>query len=57
MTIEDPIEIKFPEFHNPSKYYLSFAEGLKAILRQDPDVILVGEIRDKETASVALELV
>ena len=57
MTIEDPIEIKFPGISQTqvnTKLGLSFAEGLKAILRQDPDVILVGEIRDKETASVAL---
>ena len=57
MTIEDPIEIRFPGISQTqvnSKLGLGFAEGLKAILRQDPDVIMVGEIRDKETASVAL---
>ena len=57
MTIEDPIEINFPGISQTqvnSKVGLNFAEGLKAILRQDPDVIMVGEIRDKETASVAL---
>ena len=57
MTIEDPIEINFPGISQTqvnSKIGLNFAEGLKAILRQDPDVIMVGEIRDKETASVAL---
>ena len=57
MTIEDPIEIGFPSISQTqvnSKLGLNFAEGLKAILRQDPDVIMVGEIRDKETASVAL---
>ena len=57
MTIEDPIEITFPGISQTqvnNKIGLNFAEGLKAILRQDPDVIMVGEIRDKETASVAL---
>ena len=57
MTIEDPIEIRFPGISQTqvnTKLGLSFAEGLKAILRQDPDVIMIGEIRDKETASVAL---
>ncbi len=57
MTIEDPIEISFPGISQTqvnSKLGLNFAEGLKAILRQDPDVIMVGEIRDPETASVAL---
>ena len=57
MTIEDPIEIRFPGISQTqvnTKLGLGFAEGLKAILRQDPDVIMVGEIRDKETASVAL---
>ena len=57
MTIEDPIEISFPSISQTqvnSNIGLNFAEGLKAILRQDPDVIMVGEIRDKETASVAL---
>ena len=57
MTIEDPIEINFPGVSQTqvnSKIGLNFAEGLKAILRQDPDIIMVGEIRDKETASVAL---
>ena len=57
MTIEDPIEISFPGISQTqvnSKIGLNFADGLKAILRQDPDVIMVGEIRDKETASVAI---
>jgi len=57
MTIEDPIEISFPGISQTQvnlKLGLNFAEGLKAILRQDPDVIMVGEIRDPETASVAL---
>ena len=57
MTIEDPIEINFPKISQTQvnfKLGLGFADGLKAILRQDPDVIMVGEIRDAETASVAL---
>ena len=57
MTIEDPIEISFQGISQTqvnSKLGLDFADGLKAILRQDPDVIMVGEIRDTETASVAL---
>ena len=58
MTIEDPIEIKYPKITQTqvnTKIGLSFAKGLKAILRQDPDVILIGEIRDSETASVAVQ--
>ncbi len=57
MTIEDPIEYKIDGISqtqvNP-KINLSFADGLRSILRQDPDVILVGEIRDEETADIAL---
>lgn len=57
MTIEDPIEYKIDGISqtqvNP-KINLNFAEGLRSILRQDPDVILVGEIRDQETADIAL---
>ena len=57
MTIEDPIEYKIEGISqtqvNP-KIKLSFADGLRSILSQDPDVILVGEIRDEETADIAL---
>lgn len=57
ITIEDPIEYKLVGITqsqvNPEEDY-TFANGLKAILRQDPDVILVGEIRDKETANIAI---
>jgi len=58
ITIEDPIEYRFEgisqtEVH-PEKGY-DFANGLRSIVRQDPDVILVGEIRDKETAEIALQ--
>jgi twitching motility protein PilT len=61
VTIEDPIEYRFP--HNACSVITqrevrcdvrSFAEGLKYAMRQDPDIILVGEIRDQETARMAL---
>lgn len=57
MTIEDPVEYVLPGInqirvnHNTG---LDFATGLRAILRQDPDVIMVGEIRDRETAEIAV---
>jgi type II secretory ATPase GspE/PulE/Tfp pilus assembly ATPase PilB-like protein len=58
ITIEDPIEYHLEGISqtqvNPKKGY-DFANGLKAIVRQDPDVILVGEIRDFETAKIALQ--
>ncbi|MEW6744579.1 MAG: GspE/PulE family protein [Planctomycetota bacterium] len=57
VTVEDPIEYQIPLIRqcqvNP-KAGLTFAEGLRSILRQDPDVILVGEIRDLETAQIAV---
>jgi type IV pilus assembly protein PilB len=57
MTIEDPVEYEIPGVNqiqvNP-KTNLTFAEGLKSIARQDPDIILVGEIRDEETADIAV---
>jgi type IV pilus assembly protein PilB len=57
MTIEDPIEYMIPTIRqtavNP-KAGLTFANALRATLRQDPDIILVGEIRDQETAELAL---
>lgn len=56
-TIEDPVEYKIPGVNhiqvNP-KTNLTFAKGLRSIVRQDPDVILVGEIRDKETAEISV---
>ena len=56
VTIEDPIEYHYPGLNqmqvNPD-IDLTFAKGLRSILRQDPDVILVGEIRDAETAEIA----
>lgn len=58
ITIEDPIEYHLEGISqtqvNPKKGY-DFANGLRAIVRQDPDVILVGEIRDFETANIALQ--
>lgn len=58
ITLEDPIEYHLEGISqtqvNPKKGY-DFANGLRAILRQDPDVILVGEIRDLETATIALQ--
>jgi len=56
-TVEDPIEYRMPRINqtqvNP-KIGLTFASGLRALLRQDPDIIMVGEIRDNETASLAI---
>ncbi len=58
ITIEDPIEYQIDGIAqiqiNP-KIDLSFANGLRSIVRQDPDVILVGEVRDKETAEIAIQ--
>jgi len=58
ITIEDPIEYHLPGLSqmqvNPGANF-TFATGLRSILRQDPDVIMVGEIRDKETAEAALD--
>ena len=58
ITIEDPIEYDLPGISQcqvNSEIGMSFARGLRSVLRQDPDVILVGEIRDGETARVAAE--
>lgn len=58
MTIEDPVEFKLQGMAqigvNPS-IQLDFARGLRHILRQDPDVIMIGEIRDRETAEIAIQ--
>jgi general secretion pathway protein E len=57
MTVEDPIEYALDgigQMQVNAKIDLTFARGLRAILRQDPDVIMVGEIRDHETAEVAV---
>jgi type IV pilus assembly protein PilB len=58
MTIEDPVEYVFPginQIQTNDAAGISFAQGLKAILRQDPDVILVGEVRDADTARIAVQ--
>ena len=57
-TIEDPVEYVFPginQVQTNERAGLTFASGLKALLRQDPDVILVGEIRDADTARIAVQ--
>lgn len=57
MTIEDPVEYKFDgmnQVHVRSNVGLTFAAALRAFLRQDPDIIMVGEIRDQETAQICL---
>jgi general secretion pathway protein E len=58
LTIEDPIEYMLPgvgQTQVNTKVDMSFARGLRAILRQDPDVVMVGEIRDLETAEIAVQ--
>ncbi len=58
MTIEDPVEYVFHQVNQiqiSDQAGLTFATGLKSILRQDPDVILVGEVRDAETARIAVQ--
>jgi type IV pilus assembly protein PilB len=57
-TVEDPVEYLFPSLNQiqvNEQAGLTFADGLKSILRQDPDVILVGEVRDAETARIAVQ--
>jgi type II secretory ATPase GspE/PulE/Tfp pilus assembly ATPase PilB-like protein len=58
ITLEDPVEYELPGIRqtpiNP-KAGITFATGLRSILRQDPDIIMVGEIRDKETAEIAIQ--
>jgi type II secretory ATPase GspE/PulE/Tfp pilus assembly ATPase PilB-like protein len=58
ITIEDPIEYKFTDINQTqinAKAGITFASGLRTILRHDPDVVLVGEVRDKETASIVTQ--
>ena len=58
LTVEDPIEYALEGIGQTqvnNKVGLTFAKGLRAILRQDPDVVMVGEIRDKETAETAIQ--
>lgn len=58
VTVEDPVEYVLPRINqiqiNP-KAGLTFASGLRSILRQDPDIVMVGEIRDEETAKIAVQ--
>jgi type IV pilus assembly protein PilB len=57
-TIEDPVEYQLPgvnQIEAYSKIGLTFARGLRTILRSDPDVLLIGEIRDEETAEIAVQ--
>ena len=58
ITVEDPVEYQLPGINqiqvNP-KIDLTFAAGLRSILRQDPDVVMIGEIRDRETAEIAIQ--
>ncbi len=58
ITVEDPVEYQIDgigQVHVNRKVGLTFANGLRTIVRQDPDVILVGEIRDRETAEIAIQ--
>jgi general secretion pathway protein E len=58
ITVEDPVEYKIAgisQMNVNSKIELTFAKGLRHILRQDPDVIMIGEIRDRETAEIAIQ--
>ncbi len=57
ITVEDPVEYKMPglcQMQVNAKIGVTFASGLRSIVRQDPDIILVGEIRDRETADIAI---
>jgi len=56
-TVEDPIEYRMPRINQTQinqKIGLTFSSGLRSLVRQDPDIIMVGEIRDNETASLAI---
>lgn len=58
ITVEDPVEYQLPgigQIQVNEKVGLTFANGLRSILRQDPDVVLIGEIRDRETAEIAVQ--
>jgi general secretion pathway protein E len=57
-TVEDPIEMVEPSFNQMQIQHgidLSFADGIRALMRQDPDIVMVGEIRDLETAEMAIQ--
>ncbi|MGA2507161.1 MAG: ATPase, T2SS/T4P/T4SS family [Chitinispirillaceae bacterium] len=59
ITVEDPVEFQMDginQVHVNTKIGLTFASALRSILRQDPDVILIGEIRDNETADIAIKM-
>jgi type IV pilus assembly protein PilB len=58
ITVEDPVEYRLPNINQVqvnAKAGLTFAAALRSILRSDPDIVLVGEIRDRETATIAIE--
>ena len=58
ITVEDPVEYRLPginQIQTNNKAGMTFAAALRSILRSDPDIVLVGEIRDKETATIAIE--
>ena len=57
-TVEDPIEMVEPSFNQMQVHHgieLGFAEGIRALMRQDPDIIMVGEVRDHDTADMAIQ--
>ncbi|MBS3997555.1 MAG: type II/IV secretion system protein [Hydrogenophaga sp.] len=58
VTVEDPVEIRMPRLAQTevnSKSGLDFANALRSVVRQDPDIILIGEVRDRETAAIAMQ--
>ena len=58
VTLEDPVEYKMDgvnQIQVNAEVGLTFASGLRSILRQDPDIVMVGEIRDNETANLAIQ--
>src|SRR5205085_3755057 len=58
ITVEDPVEYRLPNINQVQvnqKAGLTFAAALRSILRSDPDIVLVGEVRDRETATIAIE--
>jgi type IV pilus assembly protein PilB len=58
ITVEDPVEYRLPgiqQMQVNNKAGLTFANGLRSVLRADPDVVMIGEIRDRETAQIAIE--
>lgn len=57
ITVENPVEYRVPQFHqiNVDGTHMTFAGALRTVLRQDPDIVMVGEIRDLETANIAIQ--